>query len=65
MLRDIKDTKIRKMIFCLFRYTDEKKNYKFFTSIFYSKYINKLMMFCPFFYLLQFSLNLGRQILCI
>jgi hypothetical protein len=25
MLRDIKDTKIRKMIFCLFRYTDEKK----------------------------------------
>jgi hypothetical protein len=26
MLRDIKDTKIRKMMSCLFRYTDWKKN---------------------------------------
>jgi len=34
MLRDIKDTKIRKMIFCLFRYTDEKKITNFLLQFF-------------------------------
>jgi hypothetical protein len=35
MLRDIKDTKIRKMIFCLFRYTDEKKKLQIFLLQFF------------------------------
>ena len=38
MLRDIKDTKIRKMIFCLFRYTDEKKK----LQIFYFNFLFKI-----------------------